>query len=133
MAPKKSSKGKGVAAEPSREEGWEPNARESAGDDGRAHSASPSEDTHAGHPKGTRSTVRKRSSSSQATSNSPSAKMPRISASGEDAVVGQAVPSTTVDSSKGTGTTRLTSSSNTSDTENTGGGAVIVRPPPKFG
>ena len=44
-------------------------AGESAGDDGRAHSASPSEDTYAGHPKGTRSTVRKRSSSSQATSN----------------------------------------------------------------
>ena len=43
-------------------------AGESAGDDGRAHSASPSEDTRAGHPKGTRSTVRKRSSSSQATS-----------------------------------------------------------------
>ena len=42
---------------------------ESAGDDGKEHSASPSEDTHAGHPKGTRSTVRKRSSSSQATSN----------------------------------------------------------------
>ena len=44
-------------------------AGESAGDDGRVHSASPSEDTHAGHPKGTRSTVWKRSSSSQATSN----------------------------------------------------------------
>ena len=43
-------------------------ARESAGDDGRAHSPSPSKDTHAGHPKGTRSIVRKRSSSSQDTS-----------------------------------------------------------------
>jgi len=43
-------------------------AGELAGDDGRVHSASPSEDTRAGHPKGTRSTVRKRSSSSQATS-----------------------------------------------------------------
>ena len=42
---------------------------ESAGDDGKEHSASPSEDTHAGHSKGTRSTVRKHSSSSQATSN----------------------------------------------------------------
>ena len=42
---------------------------ESAGDDGREHSASPSEDTHAGHPKGTRSMVRTHSSSSQATSN----------------------------------------------------------------
>ena len=44
-------------------------AGESAGDDGRVHSASRSEDTHAGHPKGTRLTVRKRSSSSQAMSN----------------------------------------------------------------
>ena len=43
-------------------------AGESAGDDGRAHSPSPSKDTHAGHPKGTRSIVRKRSSSSQDTS-----------------------------------------------------------------
>ena len=44
-------------------------AGELAGDDGRTHSASPSEDTHAGHSKGTCSTVRKHSSSSQATSN----------------------------------------------------------------
>ena len=44
-------------------------AGESTGDDGRAHSASRSEDTHLGHHKGTRSTVRKRSSSSQAMSN----------------------------------------------------------------
>ena len=44
-------------------------AGESAGDDGRAHSSSRSEDTRAGHPTGTRSTVRKWSSSSQITSN----------------------------------------------------------------
>ena len=44
-------------------------AAESAGDDKRAHSPSRSEDTHAGHPRSTRSTVRKRSSSSQTTSN----------------------------------------------------------------
>ena len=44
-------------------------AGELAGDDGRAHSPSRSEDTHAGHPTSTRSTVRKRSSSSQTTSN----------------------------------------------------------------
>ena len=43
-------------------------AGELTGDDGRAHSASPSEDTHESHPKGTRSIVRKRSSSSQDTS-----------------------------------------------------------------
>ena len=44
-------------------------AAESAGDDDRAHSPSRSEDTHAGHPRSTRSTVRKRSSSSHTTSN----------------------------------------------------------------
>ena len=38
--------------------------------------------------------------------------MPRTSASGDDAVVGQIVPSTTVDSSKGTGTTHPASNSN---------------------
>ena len=43
-------------------------AGESARDDDRAHSPSRSEDTHAGHPRSTRSTVRKRSSSSQTTS-----------------------------------------------------------------
>ena len=42
---------------------------ESAGDDDRAHSPSRSEDTHAGHLTSTRSTVRKRSSSSQTTGN----------------------------------------------------------------
>ena len=41
---------------------------ESAGDDDRAHSPSRSEDTHAGHPTSTRSTVRKRQSSSQTSS-----------------------------------------------------------------
>ena len=59
--------------------------------------------------------------------------MPRITASGDDVVVGQTVPSTIADPSKGIGTTREASSSNTSDAENTGGRAVIVRPPPKFG
>jgi len=44
-------------------------AAESAGDDDRAHSPSRSEHTHAGHPRSTRSTVRKRSSSSHTTSN----------------------------------------------------------------
>jgi hypothetical protein len=43
-------------------------AREATRDDGREHSASPSEDTQAGHPKGTRSVARKRRSSTQATS-----------------------------------------------------------------
>ena len=44
-------------------------AVESAMDDDRAHSPSRSDDTHAGHPMSTPSTVRKRNSSSQATSN----------------------------------------------------------------
>ena len=44
-------------------------AGESAMDDDRAHSPSRSDDTHAGHPMSTPSTVRKRNSSSQATSN----------------------------------------------------------------
>ena len=39
-------------------------------------------------------------------------KVPRTSASGDDAVVGQTVPSTTVDLLKGTGTTLSASSSN---------------------
>jgi hypothetical protein len=64
---------------------------------------------------------------------SPAAKMPRTTASGDDAVVGQTVPSTIADPSKGTGTTRPASSSNVSGAENTDVKAMIVRPPPKFG
>ena len=59
--------------------------------------------------------------------------MPRISASGDDAVVGQTVPSTTVDPSKGTGTTLPVSSSNVSNTDDAGKQAVIVRPSQKLG
>ena len=44
-------------------------ARESTMNDDRAHSPSRGEDTRAGHPTSTRSIVRKRSSSSQTTSN----------------------------------------------------------------
>ena len=44
-------------------------AAESGGDDDRTDSPNQSEDTRAGHPTGTRSTMRKRSSSSQTTSN----------------------------------------------------------------
>ena len=62
----------------------------------------------------------------------PMAKMPWITASRDDAVVAQTVRSTTADPSKGAGTTRPASCSNTSDTGNTGGGAMIARPPPKF-
>ena len=59
--------------------------------------------------------------------------MPRTSASGDDAVVGQTVPSTTVDPSKGTGTTQPASSSNVDIAGDTGKQAVIVRSTQKFG
>ena len=59
--------------------------------------------------------------------------MPWTSASGDDAVVGQTVPSTTVDPSKGTGTTLPASSSNVDNVGNAGSQAVIVKPTRKFG
>ena len=59
--------------------------------------------------------------------------MPRTSASRDDAVVGQTVPSTTVDPSKGTGTTLPVSSSNVNNTDDVGKQAVIVRPFRKLG
>ena len=63
--------------------------------------------------------------------------MPRISAYGDDVVVGMKVPSTTTDSSKGAGTTgpqksAPASSSNASDAGNTGSSALINKPLPKF-
>ena len=59
--------------------------------------------------------------------------MPRTTTSEDDAVVGQTVPSTTVDPSKGTVTTRPASSSSIGDAGSSGGQAMIVRPPHKFG
>ena len=59
--------------------------------------------------------------------------MPRISASGDDAVVGQTVPSTTVDTSKGIGTTLLASSSNVDKAGDAGKQSLIVKPARKFG
>ena len=59
--------------------------------------------------------------------------MPWTTASGDDVVVGQIVPSTIVDPSKGIVTTRPASSSSMGDARNSGGKAMIVRPPPKFG
>ena len=59
--------------------------------------------------------------------------MPRTLASGDDAVVGQTVPSTTVDPSKGTGTTLPASSSSVDDASDAGKQAVIMRPTQKFG
>ena len=59
--------------------------------------------------------------------------MPRTSTSGDDAVVGQTIPSTTVDPSKGTGTTLPASSSNVDNAGNMGSQAIIVKPTRKFG
>ena len=64
---------------------------------------------------------------------SPAAKMPRTSASRDDAVVGQIVPSTIVDPLKGTGTTLPASSSNVDNAINMGSHVVIVKPTRKFG
>ena len=61
------------------------------------------------------------------------AKIPQASASGDDAVVGQTVPSTIADPSKGTGTTLPASSSNVDNAGNMGSQAVIVKPTRKFG
>ena len=59
--------------------------------------------------------------------------MPRTSASGDDAMVGQTVPSTTMDSSKGTGTTFLASSFTVDKAGDAGKQALIVKPAHKFG
>ena len=59
--------------------------------------------------------------------------MPWTSASRDDAVVGQTVPSATADPLKGTGTTQPASSSNVDKAGDTGKQAVIVRPTRKFG
>ena len=59
--------------------------------------------------------------------------MPRTSASGDDAVVGQIVPSTIVDSLKGTGTTLPVSSYNVESAGNMGKQTVVYRPTRKFG
>jgi len=59
--------------------------------------------------------------------------MLRISAFGDDAVVGQTVPSTILDSLKGTGTTHPACSSNIDKVGDAGKQAVIVKPARKFG
>ena len=59
--------------------------------------------------------------------------MPRTSASGDDAMVGQTVPSTIMDSSKGTGTTHPASSSNVDKAGDVCEQALIVKPAQKFG
>ena len=59
--------------------------------------------------------------------------MPRTTASGDDVVVGQTIPSTTVDLSKGTGTTLPASSSNIDKAGDADKQTVIVKPARKFG
>ena len=59
--------------------------------------------------------------------------MPRTSASGDDTVVGQSVPSTIVDPSKGTGTTFSASSSDVNKAVDAGKQAIITRPTRKLG
>ena len=59
--------------------------------------------------------------------------MLRTTASGDDAVVGQTVPSTTADPSKETITTRPASSSSIGDAGSSGGHVMIVRSPHKLG
>ena len=59
--------------------------------------------------------------------------MPRTSASGDDTVVGQTVPSTIVDLLKGTRTTLPASSSNVDKANNVSKQVIILRPTRKFG
>ena len=59
--------------------------------------------------------------------------MLRTSASGDDDVVGQTIPSTTVDSSSGTGATPTASSSNAIKVIDAGNQAIVVKPARKFG
>jgi len=59
--------------------------------------------------------------------------MPRISLSGDDTVVEQTVPSTTVDPSSGTGATPSASSSNANKVIDAGNQAIVVKPARKFG
>jgi len=59
--------------------------------------------------------------------------MPRTSISGDDTMVGQSVPSITVDSSKGTRTTPSASSSDVNIASDAGKQALVVKPARKFG
>ena len=55
------------------------------------------------------------------------------STSGDDAMVGQIIPSTEADSSKGTGTALLASSSDVNKANDAGKQAIVVKPARKFG
>ena len=59
--------------------------------------------------------------------------MPRTIASGDVAAVGQTVPSTTADPSKGTGTALSASSSDVNKADDAGKQAIVVKPARKFG
>ena len=59
--------------------------------------------------------------------------MPRISSSGDDTVVEQTVPSTTVDPSSGIGATPSVSSSDINITVDAGKRAMIIKLARKFG
>ena len=59
--------------------------------------------------------------------------MPQIVSSGDDIVVGQTVPSNTVDPSSGIGDTHLASSSDINKTVDAGKLAMIAKPARKFG
>ena len=59
--------------------------------------------------------------------------MPQISSFGDDTVVEQTVPSTTVDPSSGTGATPSTSSSDANKVIDAGNQAIVVKPTHKFG
>ena len=59
--------------------------------------------------------------------------MPQIVSSGDDIVVGQTVPSTTVDPSSGIGATPSVSSFDVDKTVDAGKLAVITKPARKFG
>ena len=59
--------------------------------------------------------------------------MPRTSSSGDDAVMGQTVPSSTVVPSSGIGATLSASSSDVNKTVDAGKLAVITKPARKFG
>ena len=55
------------------------------------------------------------------------------STSGDDAMVGQIIPSTTADPSKGTGTALSASSSDVNKADDAGKQAIVVKPARKFG
>ena len=59
--------------------------------------------------------------------------MTRTSASRDDAMVGQTVPSTIVDPSSGTGATSSVSSSDVNKIIDAGKHAIVVKPARKFG